>query len=329
MSLILLWGLPADRPFARVAEALARRGAPVVLLDQRDGGTARGELSVGPDVTGWLHWGDREVNLGSVTAAYMRGYDFRRLPAAADGPESEPWRRFVAMEDLLNSWADVTPARVVNRPSAMAANGSKPFQASWLRDLGFQTPDTLITTDPAIATAFWDRHRQVIYKSVSGIRSIVSRLAESDRGRLPDVAWCPTQFQEFVPGEDVRVHVVGSTIFACRITASVDDYRYSDGTAGLSPFDLPDEIRGRCLAASSAMGLPFCGIDLRRTPDGNWYAFEVNPSPGFSFYEYDTGHRIDEAVADLLIERPNWSVDLASPGAAGAPAEGIPSERRV
>jgi glutathione synthase/RimK-type ligase-like ATP-grasp enzyme len=231
----------------------------------------------------------------------MRGYDFRRLSAAADGPQSEVWRRFVAIEDLLSSWADVTPVRVVNRPSMMAANGSKPFQAAWLRDLGFRTPETLVTTDPAAAAEFWDRHRQVIYKSVSGIRSVVSRMAESDRGRLPDVAWCPTQFQEFVPGEDIRVHVVGSTTFACHIAASVDDYRYSSGNAELSSFGLPDEVRARCLAVSTAMSLSFCGIDLRRTPDGDWYAFEVNPSPGFSFFEYGTGHRIAEAVADLLV----------------------------
>jgi glutathione synthase/RimK-type ligase-like ATP-grasp enzyme len=47
--------------------------------------------------------------------------------------------------------------------------------------------------------------------------------------------------------------------------------------------------------------LPFAGIDLRRRGgDGAWVCFEVNPSPGFSFYESRTGQPIARAVARYL-----------------------------
>jgi D-alanine-D-alanine ligase-like ATP-grasp enzyme len=49
------------------------------------------------------------------------------------------------------------------------------------------------------------------------------------------------------------------------------------------------------------MGLLLAGIDLRRTDDGEWCCFEVNPSPGFSFYEDHTGQPIAAAVAELLV----------------------------
>lgn len=49
------------------------------------------------------------------------------------------------------------------------------------------------------------------------------------------------------------------------------------------------------------MGLLLAGIALRRTPEGGWVCFEVNPSPGFSFYEEATGQPIAAAVADLLL----------------------------
>jgi D-alanine-D-alanine ligase-like ATP-grasp enzyme len=39
------------------------------------------------------------------------------------------------------------------------------------------------------------------------------------------------------------------------------------------------------------------GIDLRRTTDGRWVCFEVNPSPGFVYFDDGT---ITEALADLL-----------------------------
>jgi D-alanine-D-alanine ligase-like ATP-grasp enzyme len=50
----------------------------------------------------------------------------------------------------------------------------------------------------------------------------------------------------------------------------------------------------------SSIRLTVAGIDLRLTSDGKWYCFEVNPSPAFTF-QAATNHRVDEAIADLLI----------------------------
>jgi D-alanine-D-alanine ligase-like ATP-grasp enzyme len=52
---------------------------------------------------------------------------------------------------------------------------------------------------------------------------------------------------------------------------------------------------------SADMRLLVAGVDLRLTPDGGWTCFEVNPSPGFLYYESATGQPITEAVADLLL----------------------------
>ena len=38
---------------------------------------------------------------------------------------------------------------------------------------------------------------------------------------------CPTQFQEYVEGIDLRVHTVGSEIFATEVQSDADDYRYA------------------------------------------------------------------------------------------------------
>ena len=55
-----------------------------------------------------------------------------------------------------------------------------------------------------------------------------------------------------------------------------------------------------------AMGLHLAGIDLRQTPEGTWYCFEVNPSPAFTFFEAGAGQPIAAAVAALLLslDRP-------------------------
>ena len=61
-------------------------------------------------------------------------------------------------------------------------------------------------------------------------------------------------------------------------------------TAELSGFDLPKRIGKRLAALVRAMNLEVAGVDLRWTPDKLWYCFEVNPSPGFTWYEEHTGH---------------------------------------
>jgi glutathione synthase/RimK-type ligase-like ATP-grasp enzyme len=185
----------------------------------------------------------------------------------------------------------------------MAANNSKPYQAQQIRSFGFAIPDTLITTDPEEARAFWERHGGVIYKSLSGVRSVVSRLTLAHERRLEDVRWCPTQFQQYIPGIDYRVHVVGDEVFACEISSDADDYRYPSGLrAGVvtRACDLPVEIAEKCRTLSAGLNLAVAGVDLRLTPDGDWYCFEVNPSPGFTCYQEITRQPIAESIARLL-----------------------------
>jgi glutathione synthase/RimK-type ligase-like ATP-grasp enzyme len=201
------------------------------------------------------------------------------------------------------SWVELTSALVVNQPSAMAINGSKPYQARLIQSLGFEIPDTLITTDPDAALEFWKLHNKVIYKSVSGTRSIVSLLTAKHLERLQNVAWCPTQFQQYIPGTDYRVHIVGREVYTCKILSDADDYRYATrlGESVTIQSDmLPEEVADRCKMLVASMNLSVAGIDLRCTPDDKWYCFEVNPSPGFSYFQNATNQPIDEAIARLL-----------------------------
>ncbi len=299
---------------ALVRDALVRMGCAPAFLDQRAALGAGAEMSVGPDLAASVTTAEGMVDLGGVTAAYLRPYDPRDLPAVRRaGPGSEEYRHAVQLTDLLESWVELTTALVVSRPSAMAPNSSKPFQAAQLRRLGFDVPDTLITTDPAAVVEFRERHGRVIYKSISSIRSIVSELTDDRMSRLDEVCWCPTQFQERVPGTDYRVHIVGEEVFTAEIRSGAVDYRYA-GRQGsdvtIRAASITDEVARRCVAASREMGLAVAGVDLRLTDDGRWYCFEVNPSPAFNFYQNSTGQRIDEAIARLLIggsEAPSYS----------------------
>src|SRR5262249_24470853 len=189
----------------------------------------------------------------------------------------------------------------------MASNMPKPYQAQAALRCGFATPETLISDDPDEVMEFAARHGAVIYKSTSGIRSVVTRLdMGADRGRLGRLRWCPVQFQEFVAGPDVRVHVVGDNVYAALVHSDATDYRYAMQQTGrdatLSPYELGDELAERCVALATDLALPFAGVDLKLASDGRIVCFEVNPSPGFPWYEQETGLPISRAVARWLLD---------------------------
>jgi hypothetical protein len=303
--MILLWGLREDGPLGGVLAELEYLDEPVLFVDQR--AVLQSEITVDVDgaVTGTVRVAGVSADLESVAAAYVRPYDSWRInPVARAGRDSPAGRHAVSFDEALWLWAELTPARMLNRPSAMASNSSKPRQAMTIAAHGFGVPETLITTDADAVGAFRARHGTVVYKSVSGTRSIVTRLTGDHEQRMADLAHCPTQFQQYVAGTDYRVHVVGDEVFCARIDSEADDYRYG-GRQGLpvsvEPDTLPDDWPDRCRALAAGLNFLLAGIDLRCTPDGAWYCFEVNPSPAFTFYDR-RGQGIARAVGRVLAD---------------------------
>lgn len=286
------------------------------FLDQREILQTEITLSVGSKIEGEICTPNFKIDLNQVTGVYLRPYDSRRLPMVVEaGSNSRIWQQAVAVDDALLSWVEMTSALVLNRPSAMASNNSKPYQLQQIRQAGFQVPDTLVTTDSDAVYEFWKQHGSVIYKSISSTRSKVSRLSPEHHKRLANVAWCPTQFQQYIPGQDYRVHVVGEAVFACAIASTADDYRYPDDTTDYPQLKndiLPLEIEQRCRQLAATLKLPLAGIDLRQTSDGEWYCFEVNPSPGYTFYQQETHQPISLAIAQLLTQKQPQRFKMAT-----------------
>lgn len=302
-----------------VLDRLAASRADFVLFNQREFAEGQLEFDVsGGQVDGTFRLHEHVYPLASFQSVYTRLMDDRFLPEleneAAEAPRRQQCR---SLHDTLLRWADVAPQLVINRPSAMASNISKPYQTQLIRRCGFRIPDTLVTNQPDLVRDFFAEHRHVIYKSVSAVRSIVQTLQESDFDRLEQIRWCPTQFQAFVPGTNVRVHVAGEHVFATAVESAATDYRYAAQQAGqdaeLREVELSPELSRRCRYLTEALGLVFAGIDLKITPDHEVFCFEVNPSPAFSYYESHTGQPISSALAYCLMHPlPPSRVDTAS-----------------
>lgn len=298
--MILVMGELEEPMIEDVVEELERRGAAVCFISAQE---LPGEVTLSvalPGLGSCLRWPDgATLPLEKVQSIYHR-MGFSSFQGMADFSAAE--EAFVSSEVMgaLTPVLNSLPARVVNPPLASGTNASKPYQTSLIQEVGFAIPETLVTNDPQTAAEFFERHGgRVIYKSISYVRSIVKQMEAADLDRLDTLATCPIQLQQMVAGIDYRVHVIGEEVFAHKILASDADYRY-DKKAEISAFELDEPTRSRCVAVARALGMEIAGVDLRRTPEGRAYCFEVNPSPAFSWYEVRTGQPITAALCDLL-----------------------------
>ncbi len=296
--MILLWGLMEDATFRSVHDHLLLRRADFAFLNHASIRRTRVEFHTKPEPAYLLHC-DRTIDLDDVSAAYLRPYDHKLYEAeAADQTGSRTLSSPDLVHHLLTNWAEHTDATILNRPSAEATNQSKLYQAGFIVESGFLVPDSLVSNDSSTIADFVGRHGQVIYKSMSSVRSIVKQLDLAD---LPSAGpMGPALFQQRVLGTNVRVHVIGDQAIACAIESEGTDYRYA--SARMSPITLPRGVAARCVALTRKLGLVLSGIDLIVTPRGEYYCLEVNPSPAFGCFDIDPEHSISQSVAETLMQ---------------------------
>jgi glutathione synthase/RimK-type ligase-like ATP-grasp enzyme len=269
----------------RVLDLAHGKGKGVIRMDHK-----------GSLVNGSIAGANWRLEAQELSGVFFRNHRCRPEKGANSSyPECEP-----NLAALLNN----LPCKVANRPAAAMSNRSKPFQALQISKCGFAIPETLVTNSPEAVRQFYEeRDEKVIIKSISGVRSIVRMLSPQHLERLPLLRNGPAQFQAYIAGDDIRVHVVGNECFATRIVCSSVDYRFAwqEGISiKMEPTVLNAEVASRCLQLTEKLGLTLAGIDLKESPVGEYYCFEVNAAPVFPFYERITHQPVSKALGEFL-----------------------------
>src|SRR5262249_2001461 len=143
--------------------------------------------------------------------------------------------------------------------------------------------------------------KNVIFKPVRGW-AYTERLTDEllTPKRLKMLSKSPIKLQEMIPGQDIRFYLVKDELFAMEIRSDALDFRENPDAPHV-PLTLPDETVDDCRRLAETLGLIFTGIDLRRTPDGEYVFFEGNPTPLFILDEQTSGYPISTRLIDLLI----------------------------
>ena len=220
--MILLCGIPSEAPLTLAITAVEELGLEHLVFDQRHAEHFDIEIDlVGGSLRGSLWVNGRGWPLDAFTGVYTRLIDSallagRRLPNGL-GRDQAAARRAAFVTSTLADWLEVAPCRVVNRASAMASNGSKPYQARIIAEGGLLTPATLVTNEPEGVAELARLHGRIVYKSTSAVRSIVREWTPRGAPPLSRLRNLPTQFQQYIGGANVRVHVVGNELFATEV----------------------------------------------------------------------------------------------------------------
>ena len=184
--------------------------------------------------------------------------------------------------------------RVYNRPKDCMSNHAKLYQLQSLTLKHLKTPTSILTTQPY--QHYPSKTEEWIFKSSNGVRSIVHSLSEKPNRKPPHTLTEPVLLQNMIPGENIRVHVLGLQCFAtrCKHQQGVD-YRYQPTTFRAT--SLPRPIAIECIAITQSLNLTFAGIDLILYRD-SYTLLEVNAARGY--HSFDDSLAITKALHVIL-----------------------------
>ena len=302
--MILIIGAPDEAHSAFIYEKLCRLDEPVAYFDTRRF-PAETRIAFEPEdsTRGFLK---PNTPAAPIALSDIRAVYWRYFMGIAAGHQNDPFLHEMATretESLIGSLFRAMDERClwVNTPGAIEMHRYKGYQLAKLSRAGLRIPHTLMTNDPDAVRDFYERmHKQVIYKPVRG-GAHTAKLADEDLKpeRLAELAKAPVQFQEMIPGVDTRAYLIGDDIFAAEIRARSLDFR-EDPDAAIVPVELPDAVLADCRTLVRELDLKFSGIDIRKTPDGEYVFIEGNPSPMFMHFEHQSKYPISDRLVDLL-----------------------------
>lgn len=316
---IICVGLAADDTLRYSATAWRRAGLDVDVIDLAQlafSGRVSAPLDNLGAATIELH-GER-YRLDEYAGAFVRLQDI-----ASAAPSTRLAERSSAIFLALCRLFTYVDMPVVNPPLRDRSNFAKLSHAAELSAVGgFSTPRSCVTNDPEAARRFLASCAGgAVFKGVSSAKTWVTRYeARAHADRLDRLHAGPVLFQELIDGPDVRIHVVGSELFAEQIWSEAIDYRTTRGNCFSEVAEIPDRVRTGALAVQRWSGVPFLGIDFKIDPGtGEWFFLEANPMPGYDGYDRRAGGRISSAIANWILGRQALPWEFEKPTSAGEP----------
>ncbi len=199
----------------------------------------------------------------------------------------------------------------VNHPVSIYGAENKLYQLKIARLCGFPVPETyvgnilpesiqpeLIYIVKSLDTAlFYDKGQEMF---------TYSTMIDGQELLNAEIQSAPIIVQEYLHDKtDIRVTVIGDTIFAVSITKNgfniEGDWRKNEKESlKYSPIDLPLNVQDQIKELMHKLGLNFGGIDLALVGD-TYYFIEINPTGEWGWLIFTAKLPIDKVIAEFLV----------------------------
>lgn len=301
-------------PTGKVIEILEGYGKRVVRFntDQCLIGEVMGFDACRDAAHAYLMINGNRVNIDEAEAVW---YLKPLLPKALRTYEPAEYRQFIQnqFQGLWHSIGSLLADRVWISPYANVRRAeNKPLQLTFASKLGFQIPETLISSEPERIQAFWENHGQdVVVKTLAGAPIddkviFTSALTPEKMRSIGRAKGSPAIYQRrIVKAYELRITVVGDKVFTARIDSQSHernqlDWRRRNPELKVHAATIPIQIEERCLKMLELLGLRFGCFDFVVTPEGDYVFLEVNPNGQWAWFEAATGLPLSQEIALLL-----------------------------
>lgn len=199
-------------------------------------------------------------------------------------------------------------ATVIEKPSKLRLANNKIYQIQLAKNIGFKTPQSLITNDREVVLKYSKRTRWIIKPISAGaikrkndtVFLQTELLKENDE--LHDLSYCPSYFQEYIAKDyEVRLTVVGNKFYSVRIDSPNQiDWRKSTKNR-YSLIAIPVDIKEMCNALMNKLDLTFGAFDFI-VKNNDYYFLEVNPNGQWQWLEQILKLDISKSILSELLK---------------------------
>lgn len=225
-------------------------------------------------------------------------------------------RQFKAMRVAL--WSIFQNKKWIDNPWSIQVAEDKLYQLYIATEIGFNVPDTLVTSDPDKVRSFYKKNdKDIIVKQLSASPILnkvlfTNRVDDNNLKLIDSVKIAPSIFQKRISKKyELRITVVGEKIFTAKIHSQADestslDWRVrpklNDFEVKMEKTDLPLEIKSKIKTFMDRLNLRFGCIDMIVDRKGEYVFLEINPNGQWYFVQLHTGAEIAKAIAHLLVK---------------------------
>lgn len=295
-------------------KAIKENGSEPFIIDMGDWPGEKLKLTPGEDI---VEFG-ASINLSDIDGAYFHPHSMFRPRDLVYRDAFDKSRDFYPQinqikehRSVFESLCRILESRgitVIPRLKNFYLQQRKPWQLECFKHSDIPVPETIITNDPPEVRSFYDNHEEVIFKPVStGAPPKMLTEEDLDETRMTDLQTSPVQFQEFIPGEDLRVYILDGEVIG-GIRYEKDQFSFKLDQSGEERYirksaTLSEDIKENAIKAADLTDLSFAGVDIRSQPNGDHAVLEINQAPAFGRADKHANQNVATQLATYLTNK--------------------------